>query len=150
LRAGDEPGVRAIAAGERTVYGPLVRAILETPPHDALSIELVERFRPTFERFTTWLSATITAAPLLGILGSVSGIIRSLGLMSKAGHVSSVDGAVAGIAEALIATAFGLSVALITLFPYVLCRAHTDRAIGHMELLVAAWSGGRAKSKVSG
>lgn len=138
LRAGDEPGVRAMAATDRTIYSRIVKSLLDIPVHPALAVEIAERYRSAFDRYSAWLSTTVTAGPLLGILGSVSGIIRSLGLLGGGGHASSVEAAAAGIAEALIATGFGLAIALVTLFPYMIFRAQIDRAIGNIELLVAA------------
>ena len=43
-----------------------------------------------------------------------------------------------GIAEALITTAMGLIVALLTLFPYMIFKAHIERSLGRMESLIAA------------
>ena len=42
-----------------------------------------------------------------------------------------------GIAEALYTTAFGLIVALLTLFPYVVFRAHAERAFNGLEVLAS-------------
>ena len=63
------------------------------------------------------LDTIITMAPLLGILGTVTGIIRSFHLLStsKIMDPSAVTG---GIAEALITTATGLVIALVTLVPF--------------------------------
>ena len=43
-----------------------------------------------------------------------------------------------GIAAALLTTALGLIVALITLFPYMVFRSHVERAIGRLESVIAA------------
>lgn len=63
------------------------------------------------------LDTIITLAPLLGLLGTIIGMIQSFGVMSSAGlgHPLAVTG---GISEALIATAAGLIVAITTLIPY--------------------------------
>lgn len=145
LRAGDEPGARAIASADGSIYSRIVSTLLSLPPSDTLGIELVERYRHSFERFTMWLSTAITAGPLLGILGSVSGIIRSLGLLGGASRTSSLEAAALGISEALITTAFGLAIALVTIFPYMLFRGHIDRAIGSVEILAAARIGSSRK-----
>jgi biopolymer transport protein ExbB len=63
------------------------------------------------------LETTVTAAPLLGLLGTIIGMMQSFGLIGASGLVD--PGAVtAGVAEALIATALGLFVALIALFAF--------------------------------
>jgi len=63
------------------------------------------------------LDTIITVAPLLGIFGTVVGIINSFDLLGRAGieHPQVVTG---GIAQALITTATGLGVAMMTLLPY--------------------------------
>ena len=60
------------------------------------------------------LDTIITMAPLLGILGTVTGIIQSFDLLGQL-HVEDPRGVSAGIAEALITTAAGLVIALGTL-----------------------------------
>ncbi len=138
LRAGDEAGARAIVSGDRSVYAAVGSAILASPPHDGLAIEMVERFRRSFERFGVTLSTVITAAPLLGILGTVTGIIQSFELLGETRNLADIESIASGIAQALVTTAFGLVVALIALFPYMIFRAQADRVVGAIERLSAA------------
>ena len=63
------------------------------------------------------LDTTITVAPMLGILGTVTGIINTFNLLSSAG-IEDPSKATAGLAEALITTAAGLIVAIGCLFPF--------------------------------
>ena len=63
------------------------------------------------------LDTIITMSPLLGILGTVIGIIESFDLLGLRG-ITDPRGVIAGIAQALITTAAGLSIALLTLVPY--------------------------------
>ena len=67
-------------------------------------------------RFLVVMDTIITLAPLLGLLGTVTGIMKAFNSVSEGG----LDpGAVsAGIGEALIATAFGLGIAMVTLIPF--------------------------------
>ncbi len=72
---------------------------------------------PVLRRYTTLFDTIITAAPLVGLVGTITGLIKSLGninlgSVASAGEASEVT---SGIGEALIATATGISVALITL-----------------------------------
>ena len=67
------------------------------------------------------LDTIITLSPLLGILGTVSGIIGSFELLGDMG-IQDPKAVTGGIAQALITTAAGLSVAIVTLIPYNLFR----------------------------
>ena len=64
------------------------------------------------------VSTIITAEPMLGILGTVTGIIQTFSQLNGADGVANPMAATAGIGEALITTAGGLIAALILLFPY--------------------------------
>ena len=93
-----------------------------------------------YNRGLTILDTIITLAPLLGLLGTVTGMIHSFGLLgaSELGAPAAITG---GIAEALIATAFGLGVAITALIPfnYLNSRMEESRleiqdAASHVEL----------------
>lgn len=71
----------------------------------------------SMKKYMVILDTVITLAPLLGIFGTVTGIIISFGILGKGGLVD--PGAVtAGIAQALITTASGLIIAIFTLIPF--------------------------------
>ena len=141
LRTGDHAGVRAMIAKDRSVYSRAVEEILSTPLGQApIVADLVEQCRHECDRFGASLSTIITASPLLGILGTVLGIIQSFDLLGSGQAVTDISAVAAGIAQALITTAFGLIVALITLFPYMAFRAHASRCIATLEALAATAS----------
>ena len=64
------------------------------------------------------VSTIITAEPMLGILGTVTGIMRTFRALGAADGAASPMAATAGIGEALVTTAAGLVASLILLFPY--------------------------------
>lgn len=65
-----------------------------------------------------WILETIvTAAPLLGLLGTITGMVRAFSLFGAQGLVDP-GGVTGGVAEALIATAVGIFVALVALFAF--------------------------------
>jgi len=82
-------------------------------------------------------------SPLLGLLGTVTGMIHAFSLLggSELDAPAAITG---GIAEALIATAFGLGVAIIALIPYNYlnskveeARHEIEDASTHLELLLS-------------
>lgn len=64
------------------------------------------------------LDTIITVAPLLGLLGTVTGMIRAFHVMDAGRGLSAPILITAGVAEALIATATGLAIAIVTLIGY--------------------------------
>ncbi len=64
------------------------------------------------------VSTIITAEPMLGILGTVTGIMQTFGSLNAADGSMNPLAATAGIGEALITTAAGLIASLILIFPY--------------------------------
>ncbi len=69
-------------------------------------------------RGLTVVSTIITAEPMLGILGTVTGIMQTFEALNGADGVANPMAATAGIGEALITTAAGLIASLILIFPY--------------------------------
>jgi biopolymer transport protein TolQ len=88
--------------------------------------------RDRLGRFLPWLATIGSASPLIGLLGTVLGVIDSfLGIASKgSGNLSAVA---PGVAEALIATAAALSVAIPATFGYNIFAAKLNRFDGRME-----------------
>ncbi len=140
LRSGDRARAGEIAASDRSPYGHLARRLLAHGATQAVAVEAVEAQRPKIDRFMVTLSTIITAAPMLGILGTVTGIIQSFSLLGarSTSELADPSAVSAGIAEALLTTAVGLVIALMTLFPYMIFRGQVERAIGRMESIIAA------------
>lgn len=87
---------------------------------------------PVLKRRLTLLDTIITLAPLLGLLGTVVGMISSFGIMSEVG-MGQPHAVTGGVAEALIATATGLLIAILTLIPYNYFTARVEREMEEME-----------------
>ena len=84
------------------------------------------------ERFLNTLGTIAGVCPLLGLLGTVTGIIRAFNAI-QAGGMGDPRALSGGIAEALIATATGLCVAIPALISYRYLRGRVDRIVIEME-----------------
>jgi biopolymer transport protein ExbB len=83
-----------------------------------------------------WLLETIvTAAPLLGLLGTIVGMMHSFRLIGGDGLVNPA-GVSGGVAQALIATAIGLVIALVALFAFNYFSRRVDRLMDELESFV--------------
>lgn len=92
------------------------------------AIEEIKRMK----RYLSVLDTMITAAPLLGILGTVIGIIHSFDMLGRAG-IQDPQAVTSGIAQALLTTAAGLLIAIFTLFPYNYFMAKVEKAAIRVE-----------------
>ena len=81
------------------------------------------------------LDTIITLSPLLGILGTVTGIITSFDLLGQAG-IENPQAVTGGIAQALITTATGLAIAIIALLPYNALIRKVEKTTRHLEELI--------------
>jgi biopolymer transport protein ExbB len=95
-----------------------------------------------FSRGLPILDTVITLAPLLGLLGTVTGMIHAFGLLGSR-ELEGPTVITGGIAQALIATACGLAIAIIALIPFNYLNARLEEArhdiedaTTHLELLL--------------
>jgi biopolymer transport protein ExbB len=126
----------AIAAGERS-GDFVVRALVHGLKHrdSGLAHALLQAANQELRRFgqgLTVLDTAITLAPLLGLLGTVSGMIRSFGLLGTT-ELSAPTAITGGIAEALIATAAGLGIAIVALIPFNYLNTRLENARHEIE-----------------
>ncbi|MEM7754672.1 MAG: MotA/TolQ/ExbB proton channel family protein [Planctomycetota bacterium] len=147
MRTGDWPAVLAETQAKKSIHARYAAHLAAEARRDggitpSVAVSAAERFRPIIERFAALHATIITAAPMLGILGTVTGIIQSFQLIGGDGVgdqvVSDPSLIAAGIAEALFTTAVGLVVALVTLFPHALFRAASERVLVAFETIAAA------------
>ncbi|NBQ86007.1 MAG: MotA/TolQ/ExbB proton channel family protein [Betaproteobacteria bacterium] len=121
--------LRALAAGvtvhgtEKPATGKLARQVLacfasvDGSPARSTEHAIDKAFIETqgqFQRRLWVLDTIVTAAPLLGLLGTILGIFETFTALAKSG-ISDAQGVSAGIGAALLATALGIGVALVCL-----------------------------------
>ena len=80
----------------------------------ALSIS-IQSLQYEFEKFNNFFATTISIAPLLGLLGTVFGLINSFSFIEIGNVGVNANEVTGGISEALISTAAGLIIAIFTL-----------------------------------
>jgi biopolymer transport protein ExbB len=118
LENADVPAATQIASGSED---PIIRMIYRGLNHVHTSMPGALQLAAGIElkragRFLTVMDTLVTLAPLLGLLGTVTGLMRAfLNIGSAELSVSAVTG---GIGEALIATACGLGIAIFALIPF--------------------------------
>jgi len=126
----------AIAAGSASM-DPVARSLAEALQHRggsfggamlrAANLELKR-----WNRGLAVLDTAVTLSPLLGLLGTVTGMIRAFGLLG-AHELDAPVAITGGIAEALIATAFGLGIAVVSLIPFNFVNARLEELRHDLE-----------------
>ena len=131
---GDWQAVRATSAGcEDHVIRMLNVGILHRQYDMGKAMEAeAQHMRTRMLRFMTVLDTMITITPLLGILGTVIGIIASFEILGT-GNLADPKLVTAGIAQALITTATGLATSITTVFPYNYFKSRIEQAVYTME-----------------
>jgi biopolymer transport protein ExbB len=133
-RRGDWEAVRERVAGSHDfiirvlVSGILHREFSMTRAMEAAAAEEIRRMR----RYMGVLDTMITVAPLLGIFGTVIGIITSFDALGTAG-IDQPQAVTAGISQALITTAAGLGIAILSVFPYNYFNSRVEKAVLNIE-----------------
>ena len=132
------------------VHLPISRIFLEaleldnaSPSQFRLALESATQAElPILKRFNTVFQTIITVSPLLGLLGTILGLIQSFDAIEIGGIGSNAEAVTGGISEALVSTATGMVVAIFTLLFANLFRGLYKRQIallqehgGQLELL---------------
>lgn len=110
------------------VSGILHRDFSMVKAMESAASDEIQRMR----RFMAILDTMITVAPLLGIFGTVIGIITSFEMLGSDG-IDRPGAVTAGVAQALITTATGLGIAILSVFPYNYFNTKVERAALDIE-----------------
>ncbi len=137
IESGDVAQARSAAADLSGAGGALLVKGVEHVDEKRGTLEeiLYEKIltvRPRLERFLPFIALTAAAAPLLGLLGTVTGMIKTFNLITifGTGDAKSLS---SGISEALVTTELGLIVAIPSLIIHGLLSRMAKQKIGDME-----------------
>ena len=134
VEKGDLEEAREVVADSRD---PVVRVLVCGIVHREFSLKDALRMSADEElarmrRYLPVLDTMVTLSPLIGILGTVTGIIYSFNMLGSAG-VENPAMITAGIGQALLTTAFGLAIAIFSLIPYNYFLSTIEKAAQEME-----------------
>jgi biopolymer transport protein ExbB len=135
----DEVERELAALGPRHYVGRFLRVIVDNRKRpswwvESRATEEAGAIEKSLGRWLWVLETIVTAAPLLGLLGTISGMIRAFKLFGAEGLVDP-RGVTGGVAEALIATAVGLFIALVALFAFNYFSHRQAQVMDELELL---------------
>ncbi|HWX18621.1 MAG TPA: MotA/TolQ/ExbB proton channel family protein [Candidatus Binatia bacterium] len=145
MENGDVATATTLADGSED---PVIRMIYRGLSHVHTSMQGALQLAAGIElkragRFLTVMDTLVTLAPLLGLLGTVTGLMRAF--LSVGSAELSVVNVTGGIGEALIATACGLGIAIFSLIPFNLFTAKVtqlqfelETAATNVEVMVSA------------
>ena len=102
---------------------PLVILYQSVNQHNVKDLESLQRniktgletISPILRRYDTALATIVAVSPLLGLLGTVLGLIRSFEGLGLGQPLENTEIVISGISEALVSTAIGLIIAIVTL-----------------------------------
>jgi biopolymer transport protein ExbB len=116
------PAARVLAAGIR-----------HRNPAATVAMEAMARTEAArLKRFLPALDTIITLSPLLGLLGTVTGMISAFGVMAESG-MNAPTAITGGVGEALVATAGGLGVAISALVPFNFFTSRVEAMLDTIE-----------------
>ena len=125
-RSTNTPSARMIEKGITRLGRPMNDVLVAIENVGNLEIAKLEKGFPL-------IATTAAGAPMLGFLGTVTGMVRAFFDMANAGTNVDVSLLSGGIYEALVTTVGGLVVGIITLFAYNYLVSQVDNAVNKME-----------------
>lgn len=130
---------QADALGVRNAYARFIRVILANRNKPGWWVESragdeAGEIEKSLNRGLWVLETVVTAGPLMGLLGTITGMMEAFEIIGGAGLVAPAK-VTSGVAQALISTALGLLIALFALFAFNFFSKMQSRALDHMERL---------------
>ena len=151
LRAGKNDAAMAHAKSVGGPVGEMLSAAVENADQDREVIEevlyeTIIKTQPRLERFLAFIAVVAATAPLLGLLGTVTGMIKTFKLITIVG-TGDARNLSSGISEALITTKWGLIVAIPTLIMHALLNRKAKSVVGSMEQAAVSFMNGVAEMR---
>ena len=136
----DDPA-EAIALLKKSLSFPIARIFLEALEGDAaspnqfrLALEAAAHAEiPLLKRFSSVFQTVIAIAPLLGLLGTILGLIRSFAAVRIGDLGADASAVTGGISEALVSTAVGMVVAIFALAAFNTFRSCYRRQLSLLQ-----------------
>jgi len=133
----------------KAVNGPARAMLVDAVEHSNESKELIEEVmyermlevQPRLERLLPFIAVTAATAPLMGLLGTVTGMINTFKLITIFG-TGDAKQLSSGISEALVTTEFGLIVAIPSLIMHALLNRRAQGVMANMERMAVAFVNG--------
>lgn len=151
VRAGDMAAASARASGVKHPIAPILTKSFDYVSAGADVVEEViyEQLIGVQDKLQRWLpfiAVTAATAPLLGLLGTVSGMIRMFNVITVTG-TGDVKPMAGGISEALVTTLFGLVVAIPALILHTMLSRRSNGVVQNTEKLGLTFVNGLRKMK---
>jgi biopolymer transport protein ExbB len=151
LNDGDKAKAMELA---KAVQGPAQGMLVDAVEHSDENKELVEEVmyermlevQPRLERLLPFIAVTAATAPLMGLLGTVTGMINTFKLITIFG-TGDAKQLSSGISEALVTTEFGLIVAIPALIMHALLNRRAQGVMANMERMAVAFVNGLSVSR---
>ncbi|WP_455497722.1 MotA/TolQ/ExbB proton channel family protein [Coprobacter sp.] len=125
-RKTDTPYARLIEKGITRLGRPMNDVLVAIENVGNLEVAKLEKGFP-------WLATAAAGAPMIGFLGTVTGMVRAFYNMASAGTSADISTLSGGIYEALVTTVAGLVVGIIALFAYNYLVARVDGVVNQLE-----------------
>lgn len=151
IEAGNGDAALGEAAQLRAPYGGLLRVVVRNRDEDddvldEVVLGALQKEKARLERKLPLLALIAATTPLMGLLGTVVGMIKTFALITVfgSGEAKSLS---SGISEALVTTEFGLLVAIPTLLLHGLLNRLSKERVSELEEFAADFLIGLRKSK---
>ena len=138
LRNGDESGAQDYVAKNTTPLGKIMNVILanKSEGEEVINKRVEEVFlveSPKIQRFLPLINAMANVATLLGLLGTIIGLILAFDAVANVPAAQRAQALATGISVAMATTAFGLVVAIPTLFIHGILTAQSEKVLEQMD-----------------